>query len=78
MVKIVITNGRYQYKLLKPIKKGIEDIILAQAFLEFVRMPAIPIENKKKSEEIIFSFFFVFSNKSATQNGKTRENQLPA
>ena len=46
-------NGTYQYKLLNPITKGIELAKLAHAFLEVVRIPAIPIDNKKSNEDIL-------------------------
>ena len=71
-------NGTYQYKLLNPITKGIELAKLAHAFLEVVRIPANPIDNKKNKEDILYKLFFVFSKKRDIQNGKTRENQQPA
>ena len=67
-----------QTKLSEPITIGIERDKPIQAFLEFVRNAAMPIEVSKQKDHVFLKKFLVFSKISAIQNGHTNINQEPA
>ena len=76
MVKIISVNINKTPFL--PATIGTEVNKPSHAFLEKVKIAAIPVDKRKPREKVFLNIFFLFSRNNAIQNGQTKFNQEPA